>query len=445
MRTKQLLGGCLGLMLMLGGMVMAQVDHPPPLGYGLDSEHYERYYVYDFESKRATEIPSKIPFQYTGEGGPMIQATNVPPPEECPIQSPIDPTIHFVQVKEKNPERPEFPYYDLYRVLADGSRELIALKASVAENWPEYWSPNGRYLYFLTEGMIREQWLMQQYDIEQHQLKTMGGTFEDLGYCQTDGAWCIAESESILNAFNTPSIVYLLNRDDGSLRELAHSRSSGVRPLWLENGQAFVFTNMEYGGKLDIYYYNIPAAEQKLLTELKAEGGGIDSASPDERWVLLQANLGANNPHSLLAFDMQHPDAEPIMITGYIWPFSNSNDKPHWVDADTLVYLTHQERQDSVIYRVDFPEGKPVEIARFKTGISFYDHTWSPDGHWLALSTGYWDNDASRGIYVVSIEGAVSKLPVDLSPDSGICVGWFSEAEYAGGKANLCDVYLGMG
>lgn len=239
--------------------------------------------------------------------------------------------------------------------------------------------------------------------------------------------------------------MYLLNRDDGSLRELGRSERYQFRVLWLAGGEQFIYGLTQPENRISLRRYDVASHSDTLVGELDGEYLDPIMLSPDERWLVTETRLAQLQGTRLSVFDLRQPGREPITLTDHVFGLSSSSaSSPHWVDSNSLIYDTREQRKDSIIYRVDLPDGAPQEISRFEPDVQFYDHDWSPDGNWLALATPW--HVTPGHIYLVSLTGGgTSELPVELPDGESICVGWFSQAEYDSGKANICDVYLGMG
>ncbi|MEZ4671937.1 MAG: hypothetical protein R3E39_28875 [Anaerolineae bacterium] len=437
---RRLMTGCALLWLMAGIGVRAQDKLPPPLGYGVDSERSERYSVYDFESQQSSSYVSHLITYYGDDGSPQ----EIPTPQpEIEIQSPLDPSVRFVRVLQQG-GRPDFSEYALYRLNADGSRRLVADYASVPRSL-DYWSPNGRYVYLMARKKTDKNYYVYSYDLKNDTVQPLGTKIEGLDSCLTNKAWCIVFSYEIEDIPHPPSRKFLLNRNEASLRELKKAEGSIGRIKWLASGNEMIYASALSETRIRIYHYSVSSDQFTVIGEMDGEINTQFLLSPDEHWLAVQSYLTTTQESPLVVFDMTQRDQTPLVLTREEYSLSNAPRSPYWIDNDTLIFSTHKSRKDTVVYRVTMPEGEPQELARFPPDLQFYDHDWSPDGKWLALATYNYSAEPTY-IYVVSLEtGEVNTLPVDLPDGQSICVGWFTQAEYESGNANICDVYLGMG
>lgn len=422
--------------------LVAQEDLPPPLGYATVSEWYSQYHVYDFtdETVRTITYPERPDAVYYGGDEHRIN---------IPVQSPYDMAVRFelVKIADEGDEDQHSHDYDLYQLNADGTRRLILNKTSsyiVAGNW----SPNGRFLYLLSDVQSNGGGTMSQYELATGRLKPLQQRMRGIDACQTGTVWCVLRQISPGEGRQQPVTLYLFNRDEGTLQNLGTSALIFTTVRWLDRSSEFLYALATDDEHFAIHRHNAESGSDDLLGIVTTQYDVGFSWSPDERWFLVQTRgkSAANDlAYRLQVFDLQQSTQNPLLVTDHYWIrlSQSSADSIRWLDNQTLMYATGDESLTLNI--MTLPDGAVREVAHFEPDVYFFDHDWSPDGNWLALAASPQRNTVFQ-LYLVSVLGEVREVKLlDVASDAQVCIGWFPQDVYDSGKANICDMNLGEG
>ncbi|MEZ4671938.1 MAG: hypothetical protein R3E39_28880 [Anaerolineae bacterium] len=432
----------LSLVLMIGVKALAQPDILPPLGYATVNEWYTQYHVYDFSTQSVQTItyPERPDAVYYGSADDA---------ETIMLKSPYDESVRFELVRkpEVGDADQHSHTYDLYRLKADGMQELV-LENVNSYVTVDYWSPNGRFLYVVSDIQSNGGGVLAQYELETGEVNPLQDRMWGIAACQRQTVWCILRQISPGEGKQQPITLYLFNRNDGSLQELGTSTLIFTATRWLGDGSDFLYTLATDDEHYNIHHHDAQTGSDDLLGTVSTQYDVGLSWSPDERWLLVQTRgeeFDKTRSYVLQVFDLQKTRQEPLLVTDdYRASLSQSGaDSQRWLDNNTLLFASGG--REITLNTITLPEGNVREVVRFDRDVYFFDHDWSPDGKWIALSSDKYST-TSHTLYLMEVStGTVQTFQLPVSDDSEVCIGWFSQAKYESGQANLCDMSLGEG
>lgn len=432
------------LMLMLliiapTSAALAQDDLPPPLGFSSYDEYASGYQIYDFATGQIESVKRDETL-----AGPSF-AVDPAPTAEITIASPSDPSVKFVFVSTVPPIANEQNDYSLYSLASDGTRQFLASHAAPLYPAPDYWSPNGDYFYFISDIQPSGFASLSQIDLRTMQRTPLKQQTTGINDCQSDTAWCIVREYGVRTDDTYPVTLYLLNRDDATLQLLGTSLLIFTNVMWLDASSQFLYAIATSTTEYAIHRFDAATGTDKRLAEIQAFFTNQWQRSPDNRWLLIPASLSKERFGGLYALDLQANGAEAILLTSDFTQLSQSSAASlRWLEDNTLIYTTRAKNDGYTIYRVTFPEGKIWPLVNFLPELGFFDHDWSPDGRWLVLSKYVYD-DTPAALYLVSVDGELSIIPLPAAITQPICVGWFTLDDYLSQNADICDMHIGMG
>ncbi len=428
------------LMLLTFVPTLAENDLPPPLGYASLNEYDERYHVYDFKTHAVQTVERAVPL-----GENINDYGSSTPPALVKLQSPYNPLIQFEFESTQTPEPNEHIDYNLYRRVNSHTRQLIAQHADVTYPEKDYWSPNGAYLYVKTDTQPSGAGTLSRLDLHTNQLTRLTQPVWGLENCHTNGAWCVVIKLGVRDGEKYPVTLYVLDRDEGTLQTLGTSVLIFTNNMWLGTGSDLLYAVAPTVDHYAVHRYDAVRQVDERVAEIQATFISSWRLSPDSRWLIVEASLSKGISGGLYALDLKSQDATPLLLTKQFVHLSQSPvTSLHWVDDHTLIYSTYDKHEGHSIDRVSFPTGEIRELAHFDKGINFFDHDWSPDGHWLILSESE-TTAALPKIDLISMDGESRQIKLPITEDQPVCVGWFSQEIYLSQKANLCDMTLGEG
>lgn len=109
-----------------------------------------------------------------------------------------------------------------------------------------------------------------------------------------------------------------------------------------------------------------------------------------------------------------------------------------------MIFANRSPRRELSINRADLPTREIRELITFAPEGEFFDHDWSPDSRWLALSTQP-TRTAPPSLYLVSMDGEIREISLPVPEDAQVCIGWFAQEVYGGGNADLCNFMTHIG
>jgi len=181
--------------------------------------------------------------------------------------------------------------------------------------------------------------------------------------------------------------VYYMNID-GSGRTLV--ARDGRQACWKADGSAIAFL-MGRPGKLDyhdyattgIYVYDLKTKAVRQHPNKKITNLYNLCWSPDGKWFLTTVHAGMGFKHAILAIEADGPGVFNLGIHGCRPDISPDGKRVSWGKSDWALCVADLEISD----------GKPVlkntrDVVTSRKPIKIYHSDWSPDGKYIAYSTG---------------------------------------------------------
>lgn len=454
-----------------------------PLLYLTDYNHMDDFYVVlDVETGKTHRI--QHPPDYNGArynyGGECCYE------EQQEITSPHDESIRFVIQRDFDNQTSE-NVEQLYRVRTDDQLEHI-LSGEYIYITVSHFTDNERYLYIFEKsgsGIRHTLYTLYRYGIQSTELSVVALDVSGASLNCRDSL-CQLISGMPDNEEESSQTLFLLNKDNGELRELATADEITIHYWWREN--ELLYTAYHGDGRAQIHTFNIETDQHRTLSEI--EGQGIQSIAGVD-WLM----VAANSPDDNSIFDIyivnnldDDPTTYPLSIqtNNATWlPFSVESDgsllmiisSPQNNRTSDLYIINNVETQPSVdqltstdfnaptlreanfntelddshllrvevgddewrYYMLHVPTRTITQLATFTTGQRVMQTQFSEDKNWLALSI---EESGQYYVTLVPMDGSQRLQTWDVETESYVCLlSWYTpDSEPA-----LCDLYFGMG
>jgi len=277
-----------------------------------------------------------------GAGQPTEEATQIPPTDEAPQETPGSPTlpgkIAFTSTRDGNPE--------IY-VQNGASQAVTRLTDNPAVDTQPAWSPDGTRLAFVT------------------------------------------------NRDNNNEI-YLMNADGSGLANLTNNQADDQHPTWSADGQWIAFaTNRDTNW--EIYVVRVDGSELHNLTNSSA-----DDTYP--AWLSNRSLLSTvqqivfttNRDNNLEIYIMNTDGSDPKNLTNNP---ANDNYPSVSNDGKRIAFVSDREGQQDV-FLMDVDGSSPTNLTN-NPSADLYP-SWSPDDKGIAFSS----NRGNLEVYVVRTDGS---------------------------------------
>lgn len=223
-----------------------------------------------------------------------------------------------------------------------------------------------------------------------------------------DARWLVFESDA--GSFRD---IYRLDRGSGALTRLTANREGNFEPDVSPDGRHVVFVSSR-DGSAQIYVMNADGSEERRLTAFHGDDWS-PRWSPDGRRIAFVSDREGR----ARLFVMNSDGTGQRRLTGGISPVADIEGEGEFVwspDGREIAFVARARRRSSVrVATLDRRTGKTIAVRAITGGDADRSPAWSPDGLYLAFSSGDGDD---VDIYVVRADGTgVARLTQAPGPD----------------------------
>ncbi|HEX3129356.1 MAG TPA: protein kinase, partial [Thermoanaerobaculia bacterium] len=309
----------------------------------------------------------------------------------------------------------------VFTVPVSGGGEPVQVTTDSALNWNPVWSPDGRYLYYVSDrGGSMNLWRVR---IDEDSGKADG----EPQPVTTPSPW-----SSLLSLSKDGRQILYATVDNRNLLEKTDLAPGTFEPLGppkpvTEESKAFRFIEVSPDGKRLAFDTSVP---QEDLFILDLEGGGIrrltdDPAkdriprwSPDGSRLIFYSNRSGH--FDLWTIRSDGSGLEPVTRTAGP-PLIN----PMWSPAGRFVACGVGTRNDAALVDLSLPLDRrvPKPLPPLPDGNSFSPGAWSPDGRWLAGHAHASGGAQLPGVHLYSLETGQYERLLDV----GLATVWLRD------------------
>lgn len=197
--------------------------------------------------------------------------------------------------------------------------------------------------------------------------------------------------QNAAEALDGDSQIWTMDMESGE-REFV---TQGRRPRWSADG-----THIAFHRNLKIWVRNMITGEEKLLTPFLAY---FPSWSPDDSWIIFDANYKSPNQLSLIW--KIHPDSTGLMN---ITEFGGFDARfPDWSPAGGAIVFERSTGHGSEIYTMDTTGAKLTQLTN--NDYSDTQPQFSMDGKKITWVVDQPNNNPANGIWIMNADGTNKK------------------------------------
>jgi hypothetical protein len=405
---------------------------PPPIAFSDWVADAQIYYIYDFETGDVSPITRPADFDS------MIGISLHPQPF-FELQSPYDAAQRLTFRSNLSTDGMPTGNYSVSLINSEAEQKLAI--DNVISNLSDIWSSNGQYIYLLADPSHAFSHTLYQYHLKTKTLKVLLEDVSMMNQCSPTDEFCIilqrkSQGEDVTFIYST------LEKNTGVVTSFNSLTTTHLNFWWTEDGLRLLYFSVSQDRKLAFHSYDTLQNMGEFLGDVDDSNLYFPVWNGKRGWLSFMAAHENRTDVYFVSIDEQTPLRRLTTkledgVTGYALPMHLVDDK---------VFYAMQENEKLIFYLTDPLTEQVRELGRFGELSGLYDHEWSPDNQWLAISFFAAEDEPSR-LYVVGMDGGgIREVPTDLMPTESLtCIGWFEPEVYKDGKALLCDIFMGEG
>jgi TolB protein len=280
----------------------------------------------------------------------------------------------------------------------DGS-EWLDLTENLTDSFLPVWSPDGRFLAFVTET---EGSLYEIYAVE---IETgIVTAVTDLGWYSSMPTYAPDGSEIAFAASQDGTVlgnldIYTINTDGSDLNQITDNEAAESEPQWSPDGSQLAYVIEFEDFRRDIWLQDLEDPEYWAnLTESRITGDWNEHAprwSPDGAWLIFVTH---RDTESLLA------TLDPIGVDYIFYPNPDEVTQianPVWSPDGTSILVEAEANGNSDIYLF---HANSADYSRLTDDAAFDgEPVWSADGRQIAFIS---ERDGNREVYIMNADGS---------------------------------------